>query len=173
MVRGFVSVYVDWAATEDQVRAATAQLPKPADVFVVKVVALADTFGCRIAVDLTGGFDEKRDGRRIARAYAAQLSEALAVPAFALHDLILGRPFRVVGRKRSSQHPGQTPRRTAPRPTIHFIPNRTHQHQRVHSRGSRWRAVCDGDHPRGTFDPKVPGSSGGSLPVGGSSGLAL
>ena len=89
MVRGFVSVYVDWAATEDQVRAATAQLPKPAEVLVVKVVALADTFGCRIAVDLTGGFDEKRDGRRIARAYAAQLSEALGVPAFALHDLIL------------------------------------------------------------------------------------
>jgi hypothetical protein len=89
VVRGFVSVYVDWAATEDQVRAAAAILPKPAEVLAVKVVAVADTFGCRIAVDLIGGFDEKRDGRRIARAYAAQLSEALGVPAFALHDLIL------------------------------------------------------------------------------------
>jgi hypothetical protein len=42
-----------------------------------------------VAVDLTGDFDEQRDGPRIARAYAARLSEAVGVPVFALHDLIL------------------------------------------------------------------------------------
>jgi hypothetical protein len=85
----FVSVYVDWAATVDHVRAAAKKLPRPAGVLGVDVVEAGDTFGCRIAVDLTGDFDEQRDGPRIARSYATQLSEALAVPAFALHDLIL------------------------------------------------------------------------------------
>jgi hypothetical protein len=85
----FVSVYVDWAATVEHVRAAAKKLPVPAGVLRVEVVEAGDTFGCRIAVDLTGDFDEQRDGPRIARSYAAQLSEALAVPAFALHDLIL------------------------------------------------------------------------------------
>ena len=89
VVQGFVSVYVDWAATEEQVRAAAVELAMPAGVLAVDVVAAADTFGCRIAVDLTGSFDEKRDGRRIARGYAAQLTDALGVPVFALHDLIL------------------------------------------------------------------------------------
>lgn len=89
VVQGFVSVYVDWAATEEQVRTAAVELSMPAGVLAVDVVATADTFGCRIAVDLTGSFDEKSDGRRIARAYAAQLAEVLGVPAFALHDLIL------------------------------------------------------------------------------------
>ncbi|WP_445167224.1 hypothetical protein ACTXG7_25960 [Mycolicibacterium sp. Dal123E01] len=88
-MRSFVSVYVDWAATVDRVRAAATTLPKPAGVFGVDVVEASDTFGCRIAVDLTGDFDEQREGPTIARSYAAQLSDALAVPAFALHDLIL------------------------------------------------------------------------------------
>lgn len=80
---------MDWAATVEQVRTAAAQLPKPAGVLGVEVVAAGDTLGCRIAVDLTGDFDEQRDGPRIARGYAAQLTEVLGVPAFALHDLIL------------------------------------------------------------------------------------
>ena len=88
-MRSFVSVYVDWAATVDHVRAAAATLPKPAGVLGVDVVEAGDTFGCRIAVDLTGDFDEQREGPAIARAYAAQLSSVLAVPAFALTDLIL------------------------------------------------------------------------------------
>jgi hypothetical protein len=85
----FVSVYVDWAATIEDVRVAARKLPMPAGVIAVNVVEAGDTFGCRIAVDLTGDFDEERDGPRIARSYAAQLSDALAVPAFALRDLIL------------------------------------------------------------------------------------
>ncbi|MGY4710799.1 hypothetical protein ACXDF8_14775 [Mycolicibacterium sp. CBM1] len=70
-------------------RRAAVELPMPAGVLGVEVVAAGDTLGCRIAVDLTGDFDEQRDGPRIARAYATQLSEALGVPAFSLHDLIL------------------------------------------------------------------------------------
>lgn len=85
----FVSVYVDWAATVEHVRAAARELPLPAGVLGVNVVEAGDTFGCRIAVDLTGDFDEERDGPGIARTYAAQLSDVLDVPAFALRDLIL------------------------------------------------------------------------------------
>ncbi len=85
----FVSVYVDWSATVEHVRAAARELPMPAGVLGVSVVEASDTFGCRVAVDLTGDFDEQRDGPDIARSYAAQLSDALAVPAFALRDLIL------------------------------------------------------------------------------------
>ncbi|TDO07928.1 hypothetical protein EV580_5497 [Mycobacterium sp. BK086] len=88
-MRSFVSVYVDWAATVEHVRAAASTLPMPAGVLGIEVVEASDTFGCRIAVDLTGDFDERSDGPLIARSYAAQLSEALAVPAFALTDLIL------------------------------------------------------------------------------------
>ncbi|GAY14766.1 hypothetical protein [Mycobacterium sp. shizuoka-1] len=88
-MRSFVSVYVDWAATVEQVRTAVAALRAPAGVHRIDVVEAGDTLGCRIAVDLTGDFDEQRDGPRIARSYAAALSEALGVPAFALHDLIL------------------------------------------------------------------------------------
>ena len=88
-VGSFVSVYVDWAATIEQVSAAAAGLPKPEGVQRTEVVAAGDTFGCRVAVDLTGDFDEQRDGPRIARRYANQLSEVLGVPVFALHDLIL------------------------------------------------------------------------------------
>lgn len=88
-MRSFVSVYVDWAATVEHVRAAARELPLPTGVLGVDVVEASDTFGCRIAVDLFGDFDEEIDGTRIARTYAAQLSDALAVPAFALRDLIL------------------------------------------------------------------------------------
>ena len=84
-----MSVYVDWSATIEHVRAVARKLPMPAGVIGVDVVEASDTFGCRIAVDLTGDFDEQRDGPHIARSYAAQLSDALAVPAFALRDLIL------------------------------------------------------------------------------------
>ncbi|WP_156432584.1 hypothetical protein [Mycobacterium sp. M26] len=85
----FVSVYVDWAATIEQVSSAAAELQLPDGVLRAEVVSAGDTFGCRVAVDLTGDFDEQRDGPRIARAYAAQLSQAVGVPVFALHDLIL------------------------------------------------------------------------------------
>lgn len=85
----FVSVYVDWAATVEDVRAAATAVPMPTGVQQVDVVEAGDTLGCRIAVDLTGDFDEQRDGPSIARSYAAQLSEALTVPVFALSDLIL------------------------------------------------------------------------------------
>ncbi|MDT5364980.1 MAG: hypothetical protein QOC69_6742 [Mycobacterium sp.] len=86
----FVSVYVDMAARADDVRVAVAELPKPHGVVEVKVDcdAITDTFGCRIAVDLTGTFDERTEGLAIARAYAADLSAALGVPAFAFYDLL-------------------------------------------------------------------------------------
>ncbi|BDX34345.1 hypothetical protein TUM20985_48920 [Mycobacterium antarcticum] len=89
IMNAFVSVYVDWAATEHDVRAAIATLPKPVGVSLVAVAATSDTFGCRTAVDLIGSFDEARQGRHIARHYATQLSAALGLPAFALSDLIL------------------------------------------------------------------------------------
>lgn len=86
----FVSVYVDMAARADDVQAAVAVLPVPDGVLEVKVDcdAITDTFGCRIAVDLTGTFDERTQGLAIARRYAAELSAALGVPAYAFHDLL-------------------------------------------------------------------------------------
>lgn len=89
-MEAFVSVYVDMAATADSVRAAVAQLPKPNRVFDVTVdcSSVTDTFGCRIAVDLTGTFDERTEGLTIARGYAEQLSVALGVPAFPFYDLL-------------------------------------------------------------------------------------
>lgn len=85
-----MSVYVDMAATADAVRAAVAELPKPRGVFDVQVdcSSVTDTFGCRIAVDLTGTFDEKIEGLAIARRYAEQLSLVLGVPAFPFYDLL-------------------------------------------------------------------------------------
>jgi hypothetical protein len=83
-----VSVYCDWTATEDCVRAATRRLALPAGVDQVTVGTRSDTLGCRVAVDLVGIFDENAEGRRIARRYAGQLSESLGLPAFALHDLM-------------------------------------------------------------------------------------
>jgi len=89
-MESFVSVYVDMAATADAVRAAVAELPKPTGVFEVTVDcnSVTDTFGCRIAVDLTGTFDERTEGLAIARRYAEQLSRAVGVPAFAFYDLL-------------------------------------------------------------------------------------
>lgn len=86
----FVSVYVDMTARTDDVRAAVAALPMPDGVLEVQVDgdAVTDTFGCRIAVDLTGTFDERAEGLGIARQYASALAAALGVPAFAFHDLL-------------------------------------------------------------------------------------
>lgn len=88
-MNSFVSVYCDWAVTEEAALAATATLPFPAGVEQVTVTCGGDTLGCRVAVDLIGTFDEKTEGRGIARRYASQLSEALGMPAFALYDLII------------------------------------------------------------------------------------
>jgi hypothetical protein len=89
-MEAFVSVYVDMAATADAVRAAVAELPNPRGVLGVHVDgnSVTDTFGCRIAVDLTGTFDERTEGLGIARGYAEQLSLALGVPAFPFYDLL-------------------------------------------------------------------------------------
>ena len=86
----FVSVYVEMGAQADDVRAAVTALPLPAGVVEAKVddESITDTFGCRIAIDLTGTFDEKAEGLAIAREYAVSLSEVLGVPAFAFHDLL-------------------------------------------------------------------------------------
>jgi hypothetical protein len=86
----FVSVYVEMGARADDVRAAVTALPLPTGVVEAKVddESITDTFGCRIAIDLTGTFDEKTEGLAIAREYAAGLSAALGVPAFAFHDLL-------------------------------------------------------------------------------------
>lgn len=96
-VEAFASIYVDMAASSAAVHAAVAALPLPDGVarVVVDDRAVTDTFGCRIAVDLTGTFDERRDGLSIARGYARRLSAELRVPAFALHDLmVLDEPGR-------------------------------------------------------------------------------
>jgi hypothetical protein len=88
-MESFVSVYVDMAADVDSVCAAVDGLPTPEGVFDVRVdEAVSDTFGCRIAVDLSGAFDERTEGLAIARSYAERLSSTLGVPVFALHDLL-------------------------------------------------------------------------------------
>ena len=89
-MEGFVSVYVELPATADAVRAAVAELPNPRGVLDVQVHcnSLTEIFGCRIAVDLTGTFDEQTEGLSIARGYAEQLSLALGVPAFPFYDLL-------------------------------------------------------------------------------------
>ena len=70
--------------------AAVAKLPVPQHVTEGRVDdrSFTDTFGCRIAIDLTGAFDEAAEGRAIARGYARRLSDLLGVPAFALYDLL-------------------------------------------------------------------------------------
>jgi hypothetical protein len=89
-MESFVSVYVDMAATADAVHAAVAELPPPTSVLDVTVDcnSVTDTFGCRIAVDLTGTFDEQTEGLAIARRSAEQLSLALGVPVFPFYDLL-------------------------------------------------------------------------------------
>lgn len=86
----FVSVYVDMSARADDVRVAVAELPTPDGVLEAKVDSdgVTDTFGCKIAVDLMGTFDEQVEGLGIARAYAARLSDALGVPVHSLYDLL-------------------------------------------------------------------------------------
>jgi hypothetical protein len=83
-------VYVDMSATLEDVRAAVTKLPVPRGVTRVGVDArsMTDTFGCRIAVDLTGTFDQASEGHLIARRYADQLSAVLGVRASALYDLL-------------------------------------------------------------------------------------
>jgi hypothetical protein len=90
MESAFVAVYVDMSAGEDAVRAAVAVLPRPEGIVDVAVdcTSVSDTFGCKIAVDLTGSFDEQVEGLVIARSYAKQLAAAIGVPAFALYDLL-------------------------------------------------------------------------------------
>lgn len=89
-MEAFVSVYVDRAAGVDAVRAAVAGLPTPEGVVHVGIddSLVTENFGCRVAVDLTGSFDEKTEGCGIARRYASQLSAVLGVPVFALFDLL-------------------------------------------------------------------------------------
>jgi hypothetical protein len=86
----FTSVYVDVKARASAVRAAVAQLPRPLGITTITVDdrAMSDMFGCRIAIDLTGTFDESTEGPSIARLYAQQLAGVLGVPAFALFDLL-------------------------------------------------------------------------------------
>ncbi|GAT07735.1 putative uncharacterized protein [Mycolicibacterium novocastrense] len=97
MVDAFVSVYVDMAASAADVRAAVAAVPVPDEVVdvVVDDRFIGDTFGCRIAVELVGTFDEGHQGLCIARGYAQRLSAVLGVPAFPLFDLLrLDQPER-------------------------------------------------------------------------------
>ena len=86
----FVSVYVDMSAQPRDVRSAVQRIPLPAGVVRVDVddTLLTDTFGCRIAVDLTGTFDEQAEGPALARSYAHTLSAELGVPAYAFYDLL-------------------------------------------------------------------------------------
>ena len=87
-MESFVSVYVDMSASPTAVRTAVEAVPHPDGVTSVAVDdrSVSDTFGCRIAIDLVGDFDEKREGLDIARRYAAAVSAKLGVPAF--YDLL-------------------------------------------------------------------------------------
>jgi hypothetical protein len=94
----FTSVYVDKAARLDMVRGAVDR--PPMQIGVTKVViddrSVTDTFGCRIAIDLTGAFDETADGKTIACNYAQQLTAILGVPAFAFYDLLRTDPAQFI-----------------------------------------------------------------------------
>jgi hypothetical protein len=84
------SVYVDMSATSDAVRAAVAKLRVPRGVVSARIDdrSTTDTFGCRIAVELSGPFNQDSEGFLIARRYAGALSALLGIPAFALYDLL-------------------------------------------------------------------------------------
>jgi hypothetical protein len=84
------SVYVDMSATSQAVHAAVAKIPVPRGVDNVWVDdrAVTDTFGCQIAVDLTGSFDHDTEGSAIARWYARELAALLGMEAHALYDLL-------------------------------------------------------------------------------------
>jgi hypothetical protein len=83
------SIYIDMAASRGAVHTAVAKLPLPQGVTNIRVDdrSITDTFGCRIAIDLTGTF-KAAEGSAIARQYARQLSALIGVPAFALYDLL-------------------------------------------------------------------------------------
>lgn len=83
-------MYVDMSAHPSDVRAAVSRLPRPPGVVKIDVddTLLTDTFGCRIAVDLSGTFDEQAEGPELAREYARALSAALGAPAYAFYDLL-------------------------------------------------------------------------------------
>ncbi|AQA05440.1 hypothetical protein BVC93_27095 [Mycobacterium sp. MS1601] len=85
-MESFVAVYVDQSAKVEAVRAAVAGLEVPVGVTQAAVVG-TDTFGCRIAVDLSGDFDSS-GGALIARDYAESLSGALGLPVYCLSDLL-------------------------------------------------------------------------------------
>ena len=80
-------MYVDGSANAEAVRAAVAEAAVPDGVTHVAVVG-TDTFGCRIAVDLSGDFDPAR-GEMVARAYAEELHTLLGVPVYTLADLLM------------------------------------------------------------------------------------
>ncbi|MCW2689559.1 MAG: hypothetical protein JWR37_4449 [Mycobacterium sp.] len=58
--------------------------------------SVTDTFGCRIAIDLVGTFDQTAEGQTIARCYARRLSAILGVPAFAFYDLLRTDPTKFI-----------------------------------------------------------------------------
>jgi hypothetical protein len=89
-MRGFMSVYVGRGVSEEAVRAAVAELPMPCGVENVHVdsTAFTELFDCRIAVELSGTFEDGDDGRDTARSYGLQLQQVLGVPTFTLYDLL-------------------------------------------------------------------------------------
>jgi hypothetical protein len=91
----FVSVYVHPAARAYAVRAAVARLRRPDSVTRITVddKAITEIFGCRIAVDITGTFDERDEGPGIARGVARDLTSLLGLPSHALIDLISPKYF--------------------------------------------------------------------------------
>lgn len=90
------SVYVDCLVDVQSVRTAVAKLPIPLRVSRIHIDdrSMSATFGCRIAIELTGTFGQATEGPGIARQYAQQLSVVLGAPAFALHDLLRADPAR-------------------------------------------------------------------------------
>jgi hypothetical protein len=84
-----VSAYVDVAAGAAEVCEARHPFADARDVVRVEVddSLMSETFGCRIAVDLTGSFDETSEGPTIARRYANALAALIGVPAYAFYDL--------------------------------------------------------------------------------------
>ena len=95
-LESMVSVYVDRGANAAAVRLAVAELAKPTGVdrVVVDDRSMGETFGCRIAVDLTGPFDQLAEGPKIAREFAQRLAAVIGWPSFALHDLLRADPTR-------------------------------------------------------------------------------
>jgi hypothetical protein len=96
-VRGaesLVSVYLDMSASAAAVHTAVTQIDLPEGVSSVRVDdrSMTDTFGCRIAIDLTGTFRPATEGLTLARWYAEEISRLVGVPAHALYDLLRSDP---------------------------------------------------------------------------------